>query len=524
MKVLVADPMAEEGIEVLKRQVEVDVKLKLKPEELKSIIGDYEALIVRSETKATADIIEAGKKLQVIARAGVGLDNIDLEAATRKGIVVVNAPTGNTIAAAEHAIALMMALARHVPQANARLKSGVWQRSEYMGTELRGKTLGVVGLGNVGSAVARRAQAFEMRLIGYDPFVSSEYANNLGVELVSMDKLIRESDFITLHLPLNSDTKGLIGAKELSKMKHTARIINCARGGLVDEEALYKAVEAGKIAGAAVDVFVKEPVAENVLFKSDKIIVTPHLGASTAEAQTSVALEVVEQVLAVLRGQPARYAVNAPQIPAELLAVLAPYMQVASTLGSLARQLMEGQIKSIQMEYSGEIANYDTSAVKSSVIGGLLEGISEERINVVNAAVIANRRGIKIAEKKEAVCENYASLITLKVTTDAGSLVVAGTVLRGETHIVRVSNFWPDIIPTGGYFLFSDHRDCPGLIGAVGNITGKADINISSMQLARLQPRGQALMILALDEALPEAQLQEILALQDVHTAKLVKL
>lgn len=524
MKILVADPLAEEGIEALKRQAEVDVKLKLKPEELKSIIGDYEALIVRSETKATADIIEAGKKLQVIARAGVGLDNIDVEAATRKGIVVVNAPTGNTIAAAEHAIALMMALARHVPQASARLKSGVWQRSEYMGTELRGKTLGVVGLGNVGSAVARRAQAFEMRLIGYDPFVSSEYAHNLGVELVSMDKLIKESDFITLHLPLTSDTKGLIGAKELGKMKPTARIINCARGGLVDEEALCKAVEAGKIAGAAVDVFVKEPVTDSVLFKSDKIIVTPHLGASTAEAQASVALEVVEQVLAVLKGQPARYAVNAPQIPAELLTVLAPYMQVASTLGSLARQLMEGQIKSIQIEYSGEIANYDTSAVKASTIGGLLEGISEERINVVNAAVIANRRGIKIAEKKEATCENYASLITLKVTTDADSLVVAGTVLRGETHIVRVNNFWLDITPTGGYFLFSDHRDRPGLIGAVGNITGKADINISSMQLARLQARGQALMILALDEALPEAQLQEILALQGVHTAKLVKL
>ncbi|MBM3166814.1 MAG: phosphoglycerate dehydrogenase [Chloroflexi bacterium] len=524
MKVLVADPLAEEGVEVLKRQAEVDVKLKLKPEELKSIIGDYDALIVRSETKATADIIEAGKKLQVIARAGVGLDNIDVEAATRKGIVVVNAPTGNTIAAAEHAIALMMALARHVPQANARLKSGVWQRSEYMGTELRGKTLGMVGLGNVGSAVARRAQAFEMRLIGYDPFVSSEYARNLGVELVPMDKLIKESDFITLHLPLTSETKDIIGAKELSKMKPTVRIINCARGGLVNEEALYKAVETGKIAGAAVDVFATEPVTDSVLFKCDRIIVTPHLGASTAEAQTSVALEVVEQVLAVLKGQPARYAVNAPQIPAELLAVLAPFMQVASTLGSLARQLMEGQIKSIQIEYSGEIANYDTSAVKASVIGGLLEGISEERINVVNAAVIANRRGIKIAEKKEAVCENYASLITLKVTTDVASLVVAGTVLRGETHIVRVNNFWPDIIPTGGYFLFCDHRDRPGLIGAVGNITGKADINISSMQLARLQPRGPALMILALDEALPEAQLQETLALQDVHTAKLVKL
>jgi len=524
MKILVADPVAKEGIEALKAQAEVDIKLGLKPEELKSIIGDYEALIVRSETKATADIIQAGKNLQVIARAGVGLDNIDVEAATRQGVVVVNAPTGNTMAAAEHTIAMMLALARHIPQANAKLKAGVWQRSDYMGIELRGKTLGVVGLGNVGSEVARRAQAFNMRLIGYDPFVSADYARNLSVELVSLEQLLKESDFITLHLPLTSQTKLMIGAKELHKVKPAVRIINCARGGLIDEEALLKAVETGKVAGAAVDVFVKEPVTDSMLFQCDKIIVTPHLGASTTEAQAGVALEVAEQVMAVLKGQPARYAVNAPQIPAEMLAILAPFMNVASTLGSLARQLMEGQISSIRIKYSGEIANYDTTAIKASIIGGLLEGISEERVNMVNAALIAAQRGIKILEQKEITCENYASLITLDVVTGAGTTIVAGTVLRGETHIVRVNDFWPDIIPTGGYFLFSDHRDRPGLIGAVGNITGKADINISSMQLVRLQPRGQALMILALDEALPEKQIQEILDLQDVYTAKVVKL
>ena len=524
MKILVADPVAKEGIEALKAQAEVDIKLGLKPEELKSIIGDYEALVVRSETKATADIIQTGKKLQVIARAGVGLDNIDVEAATRQGVVVVNAPTGNTMAAAEHTIAMMLALARHIPQANAKLKAGVWQRSDYMGIELRGKTLGVVGLGNVGSEVARRAQAFNMRLIGYDPFVSADYARNLSVELVSLEQLLKESDFITLHLPLTSQTKLMIGAKELHKVKPAVRIINCARGGLIDEEALLKAVETGKVAGAAVDVFVKEPVTDSMLFQCDKIIVTPHLGASTTEAQAGVALEVAEQVMAVLKGQPARYAVNAPQIPAEMLAILAPFMNVASTLGSLARQLMEGQISSIRIKYSGEIANYDTTAIKASIIGGLLEGISEERVNMVNAALIAAQRGIKILEQKEITCENYASLITLDVVTGAGTTIVAGTVLRGETHIVRVNDFWPDIIPTGGYFLFSDHRDRPGLIGAVGNITGKADINISSMQLVRLQPRGQALMILALDEALPEKQIQEILDLQDVYTAKVVKL
>ncbi len=524
MKVLIADPVAREGIEALQAEAEVDVKLGLKPEELKSIIGDYEALVVRSETKATADIIQAGKKLQVIARAGVGLDNIDVEAATRQGVVVVNAPTGNTIAAAEHTLALMLALARHVPQANAKLKSGVWKRSDYMGVELRNKILGIIGLGNVGSEVARRAQAFKMRLIGYDPFVSADYARNLGVELVSLERVLKESDFITLHLPLTPQTRRLIGAKEINKMKPTARIINCARGGLIDEEALFKAVEAGRLAGAAIDVFDNEPVTDSILFRSDKIIVTPHLGASTTEAQASIALEVAEQVLAVLKGQPAKYAVNAPQIPAEMLGVLAPFMQVGSTLGSLARQLMEGQINRIQIRYSGEIANYDTTAIKASIIGGLLEGISEERVNLVNAAIIAAQRGIKILEQKETTCENYASLITLEVVTNAGTTTVAGTVMRGETHIVRVNDFWPDIIPTGGYFLFSDHRDRPGLIGAVGTITGKVDINISSMQLARLQPRGQALMILALDEALPEEQIQEILAIPDVYTAKLVKL
>lgn len=524
MKVLVADPIDKAGIEMLKAKVEVDVKTGLKPEELKSIIGNYEALIVRSETQVTPDIIQTGKKLLIIARAGVGLDNINVDAATQQGIVVVNAPTGNTISAAEHSMAMMLALARHVPQANAKLKSGVWQRSSFMGNELKGKTLGIIGLGNVGSEVARRAQSFKMRIIGYDPFVSADYAKNLGIELMPLPQLFKESDYITLHIPLTKETRGMIGDKELSLMKPTVRIINCARGGLVDEAALCKAIDEGRIAGAAIDVFVKEPVTDCAVFKSDKIIITPHLGASTAEAQVGVAIDAAEQVLAVLNGETAKYAVNTPQIPAELLSVLAPYMHIASTLGKLASQLMQGQIKRIQITYAGEIANCDSSAIKAAAIGGLLEKVSEERISLVNANIIAAKRGIKIVEQTEDTCENYSSLITLEVTTSTGTTTVAGTVLRNETHIVRVNDFWVDIIPTGGYFLFSDHRDRPGLIGAVGNITGKADINISYMLLARLQPRGKALMILALDEALKEEQRQEILALDDVYTASLVKL
>ncbi len=525
MKILIADPIAAECAEFLRaHDVEVDTKLKLKAEELKAIIGDYDALIVRSETKASAEIIQAGEKLQVIARAGVGLDNIDIDAATQKGIVVVNAPTGNTIAAAEHTVALMLALARHIPQANTELKSGIWQRNKWVGTELRNKTLGIIGLGNVGSEVARRTQAFEMRLIAYDPFVSEDYARNLKVELVSLEQLLEESDFISLHLPLTPATKGLVDAKKLAKVKPTARIINCARGGLIDEAALVKAIEKGKVAGAAFDVFSKEPATDSILSKSGKIIVTPHLGASTFEAQANIAQDIAEQVLIVLNGKPARYAVNVPLIPPETLPVVAPFITAASTIGSLASQLMEGQISTINIKYDGEITNYDTAAIKAAIIGGLLERMSEERVNLVNANLIAARRGLKIVEQKEATCENYTSLLTLQVTTNTGATTAAGTVIRDETHIVRINEFWVDVIPTGGYFLLCNHRDRPGLIGAVGNITGKVDINISSMHLGRLQPRGSALMILALDEPLPEEQRREILTLPDVSTTKLVKL
>lgn len=524
MKVLVADPIAAEGIELLRAYAEVDVKLKLPPEALLAIIGDYEALVVRSETQVSAPVIEAGKRLQVIGRAGVGVDNIDVEAATSRGIVVVNAPAGNTISAAEHTIALLLSLARHIPQANALLKSGVWRRADFMGIEVRGKTLGVVGLGNVGSEVARRARGLEIEVVGYDPYISPDYARNLRVELVTFEELLQRSDFITLHLPLTSATTKLIGAKELALVKPTVRIINCARGGLVDEEALFEAIEEGRVAGAAVDVFSVEPASDSILFGSDRIIVTPHLAASTSEAQVTVARDIAEQVIAVLQGQPARYAVNAPLIPWETVSVLAPFMQVGSAVGRLTSQLLEGQMSSIMISYDGEIADYDTAALKAAVIGGLLEMISEERVNIVNANLIAAQRGLKVIEQKRSTCENYTSLLTLEVTASSGTTTVAGTVLRGEPHIVRVNSYWMDMVPTGGYFLFADHRDRPGLIGSVGMVTGSADINISSMQVSRLKPRGQALMILGLDEPLSEEQRQQILAIPDVYTANVVKL
>jgi D-3-phosphoglycerate dehydrogenase len=524
MKVLLAEQIAEEGIDILRSYAEVDIRLGLKPDELISVIGDYEALVVRSQTQVSAEVIRAAKKLQVIARAGVGIDNIDVGEATQRGIVVVNAPTGNTMSAAEHTIALILALARHIPQANATLKSGIWRRADFMGTEVRDKTLGIIGLGNVGSEVARRARGLEMRLIACDPFISTDYARNFQVELLPLKELLKEADFITLHIPLTKSTKGLIGAKELALVKPTARIINTARGGLIDEEALAKAVKERRVAGAAVDVFSTEPVTESILFEDDNIIVTPHLGASTTEAQATAARDVAEQIIDIFRGLPARYSVNAPFIPAETMSVLAPFMKVASTVGRLVSQLVEGQMNTIQIKYDGDISSYDTNAFKAAVLGGLLEEISEERVNLVNANLIAAQRGLMVVEQKTAICENYASLITVEVTTSSGVTTVAGTILYGKSHIVRVDNYWLDIEPIGAYFLFTDHRDRPGLIGAVGKITGDADINISAMHVSRLKPRGQALMILALDEPLPEEQRQQILSIPDVYSAKLVKL
>ena len=524
LKVLIADPIADEGVDILRAVAEVDVKPTLKPEELIAAIGDYDALIVRSQTQVTAEVIAAGKKLQVIGRAGVGIDNINIDEATRRGIVVVNAPTGNTVSAAEHTIALMLALARHIPQANAALKSGTWQRSEFTGTEVRNKTLGIIGLGNVGSEVARRARGLEMKVIGHDPFVSTELAGGLQVQLVPLKQLLREADFITLHLPLTPQTKGLIGPKELALVKPTVRIINCARGGLIDEELLAQAVAEHKIAGAAVDVFDNEPTTESVLFDEEDVIVTPHLGASTTEAQAMAATDVAEQVVALFNGEPAQYAVNFPFASAETMAALSPYMEAASAGGNLMRQLIEGQMKSIRVKYEGEITEYDTNPLKASALGGLLGGVSEERVNLVNANLVATRRGITVVEEKESVCRNYASLITLQATTSSGVTTVAGAVMRDEPHVVRIDSYWTDIVPSGGYFLFNDHLDRPGLLGAVGRITGDADINISYMFVSRLKPRGQALMILALDEPLPEEQRQQMLALPDVYSAKLVQL
>jgi D-3-phosphoglycerate dehydrogenase / 2-oxoglutarate reductase len=524
-RILVCDPIAEDGVQALASAgASVDVRTGLSPDDLIAVVDGYDALVVRSETKVTRDVIAAATHLQVIGRAGVGVDNIDVEAATEKGVVVVNAPTGNTTSAAEHAIALMFALARRIPQASASLREGRWERSRFVGQEVRGKTLGIIGLGQVGSEVVRRARGLEMQVIAYDPFVPEERARVLGADLVSMDDLLRQSDYISVHTTLTEGTRSLIGPDELRKMKPTARIINTARGGIIDEKALETALDEGWIAGAALDVFETEPITEHPLFNRDDVVVTPHLGASTAEAQERVAIDVAEQVLAVLHGQPARYAVNAPLISPETYSYLAPYLPVAAKIGSLAVQLYEGQMGDIEIHYSGDIAQHDVTPLKAAIIGGLLEPISVEHVNVVNVDIIAQRRGLQITEIQGPTHEIYANLITLIVKGSGGQAKVSGTLAHDGPHIVSIDDFWVDIPPSEGYLLLCENKDRPGMIGAVGTLMGEFGINISFMNVGRHDKRGVALMVLTLDEQVSPEQIEQIKQVSGILGVRLARI
>ena len=411
-KVLITDNVAAEGIDLLKKHVPVDVKRGLSPDELIATIPGYDALVVRSETRVTEPVISAGCDLKVVARAGIGVDNIDLDAATRAGVAVVNAPIGNTVAAAEHTVALMLALARNVPQAYASMKEGQWQRSAFMGIEVRNKTLGIVGLGRVGSEVARRAASFGMRLIAYDPFVAPDFAARMGVAVMSLDEVLDQADFITLHTPLTAGTTNLISAPQLAKMKPGARLINVARGELVDDDALLEALESEHLAGAALDVFTNEPPGDLPLLKHPRLVATPHLGASTQEAQREVAIEAAEQVLAVLEGKPARNTVNAPFVPPEVHAILAPYVPVASMVGRLLTSMARGQFVGVTLRYQGEIAEHNTAILKAAALVGLLGQVSGEAVNMINAPVLAQQRGLQVTEQTSGDSREYASLIT----------------------------------------------------------------------------------------------------------------
>jgi D-3-phosphoglycerate dehydrogenase / 2-oxoglutarate reductase len=523
-RVLVTDPIAPEGEEYLRQHADVETRPGLPRADLIATIGDYQALVVRSETKVTREVIEAGRQLRVIGRAGVGVDNIDVDAATERGIVVVNAPAGNTIAVAEHTIGLLLAAARRIPQAYASLRAGQWQRSNYMGQEVRNKVLGVVGLGRIGREVARRAQGLEMHVVAFDPYVGAEHARRLGVEMLDLPALLRTADFITIHTPATAQTSGLIGAPELATVKPTAYVLNCARGGIVDETALAEALQAGRLAGAALDVFAKEPPGDNPLLQLDNVVATPHLAASTQEAQVTVALEVAEQVVAALDGRPTVYAVNAPIVTPEAFAVLGPYLRLCETLGEVATQLAEGQLSRVEVTYQGELAEHDTAALQATVIRGLLAPVSEEPVNTVNALSIARQRGLQVDERKTTAPDNYTNLVTVALHTDRGERTISGTVMNGEPHVVRIDGYLVELVPRGDYVLLSRHVDRPGIVGIVGTLLGEADVNISSMHLGRHERRGDALMVMTVDEPIPPEVLDRIRAVTDIEQIRVVRL
>jgi D-3-phosphoglycerate dehydrogenase len=515
MRVLVAEAVAREGIELLEAEHEVDERLGCTPEELAAIVPEYDALIVRSQVQVDAALIAAGQRLVVIGRAGVGVDNVDLEAATRAGITVVNAPTGNTIAAAEHTLALLYGVARRTAAADASIRRGEWRRSAFAGVELRGRTLGIVGLGKIGQAIAVRARAMEMVVLGVDPFVTAEQAANHGVELVDFDTLLDRADVVTVHVPLTRQTRGLLGRDALARLRPGAIILNVARGGIVDEAALAEALVSGHIAGAGIDVFESEPPTDSPLLAAPDTLLTPHLGASTAEAQVLVAEEVAAQVLDVLAGRSARYAVNAPLLTPETARAIAPYLPLAETLGRFFAQFSRGGVRTLTLEIAGELAEHDASPLTAAVLRGMLESTTEERVNLVNAGALAKARGITVVERKTPDGGAFAAQLTISSDGPKGPVVVAGTVAGGEPRITRIGDYRLDLAPAD-VMLISRHHDRPGMVGRIGAMLGEADVNISAMHLGRTRPREDALMILALDEDVPAAVADAIRQLEAV--------
>jgi len=522
MRILVSEPLSEAGVELLNREHQVDVSTDLMPEQLIHIIKDYDALIVRSGTKVTKALIEASN-LKVIGRAGVGVDNIDVDAATSKGIVVINAPEGNMISAAEHTISMMMALSRNIPQANLSVKRGEWMRSRFLGVEVFGKTLGVLGLGRIGAEVAKRMRALGMTIMAYDPFITVERAKELRVELSSLEDVLRNADFITVHTPLTKDTHHLIGTEEIAKMRDGVRILNVARGGIIDENALYEGLKSGKIAGAALDVFEQEPPIESKLLTLDNCIVTPHLGASTIEAQINVAVSIAEQTLTALKGEPVRNAVNVP-IRAEAFGAVKSYMPLSEQLGKFCIQLVEGQIQGIEVIYVGEVGQCDVHPLTIAVLKGVLDRVLQSPVNFVNAEMNAKKRGIRITETKTESQEDFQSLITVRIKSDKGDWSVSGTLFLGDQpRIVKIGNYHVDA-ETQGCMLITSHIDKPGVIGKVGTLLGNDNINIAGMNVGRDRVRGGAVMVLALDDRVSDDVLVRIREIDGISTAKAVVL
>ena len=526
IKIFVSDDVNEDKLEPLRAAgFAVEKRIKLSVDELKEALKDADGLIVRSETKVTKDVMDAAMKLRVIGRAGVGVDNIDVAGATERGIVVMNAPDGNTITTGEHAIALLVALARNVPQASASLKEGKWDKKKFVGVELLGKTLGIVGLGRIGKVVATRAKGFGMNIVAYDPFFSPEQARDMEIEMVSLDEVFARADFLTVHTPMTSETRGIIGAEAFSKMKKGVRVINCARGGLVDEVALYNAIKEGIVAGAALDVFEQEPPApDNPLLKLDNVIVTPHLGASTKEAQEGVALTVAEQMRDYLLTGTLRGAVNAPSVGAKELLALQPYILLAEKLGRFHAQVMdEANVKKVQIEFAGDLAELDATPVMRSVLAGLLRTVSA-RANVVNASLIAEERGISVTTSYKKTSERVSDITTI-VTTDKGEQTVAGSLFGAEREgrITQINSFRLEAVPHG-YMLVARNHDVPGVIGHIGTVLGKHSINISRFHLGRNEKGGEAIAVIETDAPLDATALADIVSFEPVITARQIEL
>lgn len=527
-KILVADPISPKGVELLRAnpRFEVDVKTGLKEDALCQIIGEYDALVVRSQTKVTARVIEAARKLRVVGRAGVGVDNVDVEAATKRGIIVMNTPGGNTISTAEHTFSLMLALARNIPQACASVKAGQWDRKSFEGTELFNKVLGIIGMGRIGGEVARRAIAFGMRVLAYDPFLSPSRAKTLQVEVVELDEVFTRADFITLHVPLTEQTRGMINRDTLRKMKKGVRLINCARGGIICEADLAEAIREGYVAGAALDVFETEPPpADWPLRALPQVIATPHLGASTHEAQETVGIEVAQQIADVLEGGTIRNAVNMPSLDAKTLAQLQPFLSLGEKLGRLVARLAVGRTERLTVEFRGKATDFETNPMTRAVLRGFLISAEGADVNYVNAPVIADQLGIEVDEIKSSEATEFTELITVTVQGEQTSTSVAGTFYGARTlpRIVRINGMPVEAVPEGVLFIMSN-KDRPGVVGWIGTILGRNQINIAGMTLSRDQVGGRALTVLNLDSTPGPEVIAEIRSDPDIYDVKIAQL
>lgn len=524
--ILISDPLSEEGIYPLRQaeNLEISFATDLSKEALLEKIKDVDALLVRSQTQVTREVIEAGTNLKIIGRAGVGVDNIDLDAATEKGIIVVNAPDGNTNSAAEHTIAMMTALARKIPQAFNSLKVGKWDRKKFIGVELKNKTLGVIGLGRIGAEVSARAKGQRMNVIAYDPFLTEDKAKKMGIDFGTVEDVLKVADFITVHTPLLKETRHLLNEEAFVKMKDGVQIINCARGGIIDEDALYNAIVSGKVAGAALDVFEIEPFVDHPLLTLPEVIATPHLGASTVEAQESVAVDVSNDVVSFFNGEAVRNPVNLPSVSKEVLAKIAPFFDLAEKLGTFLSRQTDETVVEVNIKYAGELANYDVRALTRNTVKGILKRNLGNHVNDVNAKFLAERFDIKVNEHKTTTSKGFLHLITVEVLTAHSVHRVAGTLLNGlGPRIVKVDDYVVDVVPEG-HLLFIKHKDQPGAIGRVGTLLAEKNINIATMQVGRSTIGGEAIMMLKIDNHVVQEEMEDLTELADIYEVRAIDL